>query len=148
MSNPGVGSSGSSSSVSSLIIDKSTICNSTNQVYDAQFRTCVSCSDPTVSPLILPDTSASVSNGTTGNNLPNTTYQCNNKPIITYNSNISSTIAATPISYTCNQGESLVWDNLHHLRYSSDTPTIPSSDRLDPQQPVCRIIFTARGNGK
>jgi hypothetical protein len=77
------------------------LCSSTNQLYDSQFRVCVSCRDPTVKPLV---NSNSGKSSTPDNNSVegNISYQCKNNPIV------SKDTTGSILSQTCDSGETLI----------------------------------------
>jgi hypothetical protein len=97
------------------------ICNALNQVYDPQFNTCVSCSDPTTQPSRfrlsgapdLPGPSNSINN-------PIYEYKCLNRPITTY-----KPVTLEILSHTCGNGEQITYIN-------------------NPNDPRCVITFTAQ----
>ena len=76
------------------------LCSTTNQMYDSQFRVCVSCRDPTVKPFVVANTGKS---STPVNNSveSNISYQCKNNPIV------SKDTTGSILSQTCDSGETL-----------------------------------------
>jgi hypothetical protein len=88
-------------------------CNST-QVYDTYLKTCISCRDPTVLPIVRTPNNSRFktkinSDGSPYNIVDSNDvisgpakYQCHNKPIKTYDTDMKV------INYTCDSGETLI----------------------------------------